>query len=117
MYRDLYLPSEMVDLIQAQIGGRNQGWIFLNNHGRAWKPREIAAQVRRRKRNLGLPEGTTPYAMRHTFASNAINNKDVNPAHVAKLLGHEDLTMLLRTYFHEDPEAMRKAVEKATKSE
>ena len=32
-----------------------------------------------------------------------------------ELLGHADLTMLLRTYFHEDPEAMRKAIEDATK--
>ena len=54
--------------------------------------------------------------MRHTFASNAINGKgNVNPALVAKLLGHEDLTMLMRTYFLEDPKAMRKAVEEATK--
>ena len=55
------------------------------------------------------------YAVRHTWASNAINNSDANPALVAKMLGHTDLTMLLRTYFHEDPEAMRRAVEEATR--
>jgi hypothetical protein len=47
---------------------------------------------------------------RRTFASKAINQSNVNPALVATLLGHADLTMPLKHYLEADPEALRRAV-------
>ena len=59
---------------------------------------------------LGLKDAIFPYAYRGKFASDAINESDANPAMVARLLGHADMTMLMKHYFRENPEAAQKAL-------
>ena len=114
-YRPLYLSPEMTRHVKEQIGDRRHGHIYLKLNGQPWTPGFLGHMVWKIKTKLGLPKEVIAYQYRHAWASAAINESDANPALVAKLLGHQDLTMLLRRYFHEDPEAMRRAVRKATK--
>jgi integrase len=113
--RPIYLSSALAAIIRESIGTRTAGFVFLNSYGDPWKTQAISHRVRKVRIKLGLPDTVVAYNYRHAFASSAINDSNANPAHVARLLGHSDLTMLLKTYFHESPEAMLKAIEEITK--
>lgn len=114
-YRTLYLSAEMAEHLKGAIGKRKAGHVFLRGNGTPWTPKFLGHMIWKTRKRAGLPDTVVAYAVRHTWASRAINEGNVNPALVARAMGHADLTMLLRTYFKEDPEAMRKAVEEATK--
>lgn len=109
-WRPLYCSEAMREHIRMSIAGRQSGPIFPNSKGEAYPPPQIAHQVRKIRLKLNLPKECVPYALRHSFASRAINEANINPALVAKMLGHAGMEMI-RVYFHEDHEAMRRAVE------
>jgi integrase len=111
--RAVYLSPALSALIAGLH--RGEGRVFLNTRGEPRKPHAVGAAVLVLRIKLDLPKGTVPYGFRHKFASRAINDADVNPALVARRLGHSDLGMLLKHYFRESPEAMLRAVEKMTK--
>lgn len=112
--RPVYLSPALAEIITKAIGSRTEGNVFLNSYGKPFKPPTISHSVRRLRIKSGLPKGTCAYGIRHNWFSKAINDSDANPALVARLGGHADLTMLLRTYFHEDPEAMKRAIDEIT---
>ena len=114
-FRPIYMSPRLVELVKGSIGNREDGFVFLHSRGGPWNRPDIQHSVRKIRIALGMPKGTVTYAYRGKYSSDAINNSNVNPALVAKLLGHSDLTMLLRHYFKESPEAMREAVEKIMK--
>jgi integrase len=111
--RTIYLSEAMKDLLAEQIGDRTEGFVFLMGQGKPWKWPTLQARWKRMAKKMGIKGGL--YAYRHTFASTAINDKNVNPALVAQLLGHADLTMLLKHYLEVDPTALQKAVEEINK--
>ncbi len=117
-YRPLYLSAQMVELLRGVIGKRKSGPIFTKPNGKPWDADYLGHIFYRLKVKLGLPEKSCVYVIRHGFASNALNRSDVkvNPLHLARIMGHQDLSMLLKVYFKEDPEAMRKAVDEATRT-
>jgi integrase len=114
-FRPVFLTERAKEIIRARIGARKAGNIFLNSTGVPWTRHTGQQHMRRLRTKLGLGKGCTLYALRHRWASHAINNTSVNPALVALQLGHTDLKMLMKTYLHQDPAAMLKAVEEATK--
>ena len=114
--RTVYLSPAMSKVMVEAIGERTQGPVFLNGYGRRWTPSAISHGVRKLRIKLGLPEGTVPYIIRHGFISNAINDSDANAALIAKLVGHADLTMLMRVYFKENPAAMRRAIDQIARN-
>jgi integrase len=110
--RDVYLSKTMVELIRQAIGTRKQGHVFLNARGTPWKPATIAHDVYKLRIKLKLPESVVPYSIRHGYISSAVNDTDANVALIARQVGHSDLTMMMRNYLHESPEAMRRTVDK-----
>ncbi|MGI8980557.1 MAG: tyrosine-type recombinase/integrase [Pirellulaceae bacterium] len=58
---------------------------------------------------------TTPYIIRHTWATEALT-RGVDPVTVANIMGHKDVTMLMKVYQHLDKkqEHLRKAMHQAT---
>jgi integrase/recombinase XerC len=109
--RTIYLTGEARDVVERLIDGRADGPIFLNSRGEPWTPDTLYCRFKRLRKKLGLGPGVFPYAVRHRFASDAINNGNANPALIAKTLGHADLNMLLKHYLREDPDAVRRALE------
>jgi len=109
--RTIYLTTESRDIVERLIGDRTDGPIFLNARNQAWTPDTLYCRFKRLRKKLGLGEGVFPYALRHRFASSAINDGNANPALIAKALGHADLNMLLKHYLKEDPEAVLRALE------
>lgn len=115
--RPVYMSEAMLAIVREAMGARKEGFVFLNAFGNQWKPPTITHRVRKIRIKLGLPEGVVAYGYRGKFASDAINNGNVNPALVAHLIGHKDLVMLMRNYYKADPEALLRAVEQASRKE
>jgi integrase len=113
--RPVFLTEKARETIRARIGGRQSGRIFLNSAGSPWTRHTSQQYMRRLRNRLGLGKGCTLYAVRHRWASHAINEGNVNPAMVAIQAGWTDLRRLMRTYLHEDTDAMRREMEKAAR--
>ncbi|WP_435017458.1 tyrosine-type recombinase/integrase [Tundrisphaera sp. TA3] len=112
--RTIYLPDDLIESCRSLIGVRTSGPLFLNRAGKPWSPDTIRLRFARLRSKLGLSEGAIPYGTRHRFASDAINVHKMDSLVVAKLMGHANPMMLAKTYFREDGDAMRDAVNRAT---
>jgi integrase/recombinase XerC len=89
------------------------GPIFRNSDGKPWTNFAVACRYKRLSDKLGFK--VFAYAIRHTFATEAIiGGADVIT--VARLMGHKDLSMLNRVYQHvtKDRGHMEAARRKAT---
>jgi integrase len=113
-YRTVFLPEELIALIRSKIGTRD-GHVFLNKAKRPFSSDGVQKRVLIIRKRLGLSDGVYPYACRHRYASDAINDASINPALVARQFGHADLNQLMRTYLHEGDDAMKRMAEQATK--
>ena len=109
--RPVFLSSSMIELCRELIGNRKEGWLMLNHFGGQWSQTALEHRITKLCGTLKITYGATLYSFRHRWASEAINDRRMNPAMVAIQLGHTDLKMLLKTYLHSDHEAMRKALD------
>jgi integrase len=109
--RKIYLTEEMRGLVRRLTGQRTEGFIFLTMTGKPWTHRNLQSWWEKLTKKIPVPEGITLYSYRRSFISSAINEKNVNPALVAQLVGHVGLDVLLKHYLQEDPEALRRAVQ------
>jgi integrase len=117
--RTVPLPTVVADALAAHIAafppGAN-GWIFTSSAGAVyWQDyyatRVFGAAVER----LGLPAGTTTHDLRHHYASVLLAAGESVVA-VAERLGHENATLVLKTYGHLMPDSedrTRRAVDGA----
>jgi site-specific recombinase XerD len=90
-----------------------QGAMFRNSRGEPWKKKALVDRCRRLRARLDFY--VTPYAIRHTFATDAIL-RGVDLVTIAQLMGHVDLRMLSEIYQHVEKhsEHLRAGLEKAT---
>jgi integrase/recombinase XerC len=89
------------------------GKLFRNSDGQPWTNFAIACRCKRLSDKLGFK--VFAYAIRHTFASDAII-AGVDLITIARIMGHTDLTMLNRIYQHvmKDRGHIEAAIMKAT---
>lgn len=74
-----------------------EGPLFRNSDGKPWTNYALACRFKRLSDKLGFK--AFPYAIRHTYATDAILN-GVDIITVSRLMGHSDLKMLERIYQH-----------------
>jgi integrase len=101
--RAVGLTPQLSEVLTRLTAEHPTGPLFRNAHGAAWKPHHIErlfTRIRARLRKAGkaVPRLTTPYALRHTAASEMLA-AGVPPAIVAKQLGHSVQT-LYKHYEH-----------------
>jgi integrase len=114
--RTIYLTAEMTRLVRRLVAGRSQGFIFLTATKRPWTYNNLEQHWSALAHKVQAPKGITLYTYRRTYISTAINEKNVNPALVAQLVGHVGLDVLLKHYLQEDPEALKRAVSEITRN-
>ena len=66
-------------------------YIFIGKRGKKLNPVIIQRELSRIRREQLLPENTTPHSLRHTFATQLLNNK-VDLRSIQELLGHKSLS-------------------------
>jgi integrase/recombinase XerC len=79
------------------------GPLFRSTRGAALSARSVQARIESLRRRLGLPESTTPHALRHAFATHLLAHGGDLRA-IQELLGHESLSTTQR---YADVEAAR----------
>jgi site-specific recombinase XerD len=97
----VYLPPCLQTLSRILVAKRPTGPLFLNSKGRPWTKDTVALAIRRKRRDLGLPESVIAYAYRHTFATESLV-AGASLAETAQLLGHKDTRMVGQVYGHLD---------------
>lgn len=117
--RTVPLPQVVADALAAHIAEfppGSDGSIFTSSTGlvywqEVYASRVFAAAVKR----AGLPTGTTTHDLRHHYASVLLAAGESVVA-VAERLGHENATLVLKTYGHLMPDSedrTRRAVDEA----
>jgi len=109
------------EICQRQALKYPTGPLLRNTHGTPWKPYAIKEWFKRLDAsNYNDPSPTrvnfriSAYVIRHTWATEALEN-GVDPITVATIMGHKDLTQLMKTYQHieKKKDHLRKAMTQA----
>lgn len=117
--RTLPLPGVVADALAAHITDFPQvddGSLFTTTNGNLYRHEHYGARVfAPAVREAGLPGGTTSHHLRHHFASVLLAAGESVVA-VAERLGHENATLVLKTYGHLMPDSedrTRRAIDAA----
>jgi len=111
--RVVLLTAKAFEVSQRLATQYKDGPLFRNVDGKPWRKDALALRCRRLSIKLGFP--ITAYAIRHTFATDAIV-RGVDLETIATLMGHVDLKMLHRIYQHikKRSDHLRAGLSKAT---
>ncbi|MBS91720.1 MAG: recombinase XerC [Rickettsiales bacterium] len=85
-------------------------YIFLGKRGKQLKASIIQKKIRAIRNKLNFPENTTPHSLRHTFATELLENM-VDLRSIQELLGHSSLSTTQK-YTKVTSEKMRSVIEK-----
>lgn len=115
--RELYFPEVLQDIVALQYERFIQAFrrepgpddfIVFNDEGRVMDPDNLSHYFGDILEGLGIKH-IKFHALRHTFASRAVEN-GVDVATVSGLLGHADVTTTTHYYVHPREAAMRRAM-------
>ena len=89
---------------------KSDDFIFLGKKGGKLKPEIIQRLIRKIRNRLILPENTTPHSLRHTFATELLQNF-VDLRSIQELLGHSSLSTTQK-YTSVNKDYLREILEK-----
>ena len=113
--RTIPIASEIQIFIKKMIKEcpyefKSDDFIFLGKKGGKLKPEIIQRLVRKIRYRLVLPENTTPHSLRHTFATELLQNF-VDLRSIQELLGHSSLSTTQK-YTSVNKDYLREILEK-----
>ena len=98
----------------VKINGHSD-FIFLNKkglpmYGVAYAT-EFSAMIKKyNKHNEEQLPKISPHILRHTFCTNMAKNKELSPADLQKIMGHESIVTTLGYYVHGSSESAKSAI-------
>lgn len=104
------LHSRAREALEAYLGDRRSGPIFLSSRGRRISNRRLRSLVKELGQRAGLKKDLHPHTLRHTYAT-LLREAEVELADVGNLLGHASLDTT-RIYDHMSMSRKRAAVDK-----
>ena len=102
-----YLAGARPVLAARTPGGRPMEALFLNRRGLPLGARGIRLRLDRLFARAGLPDGTSPHTLRHSFATHLLDG-GADLRVVQELLGHSSLATT-QVYTHVSPARLRAA--------
>ena len=94
-------------ILRGRGSGADPGALFLNARGGPLGARGLRLRLDALARSAGLPRGTTPHTLRHSFASHLLDG-GADLRVVQELLGHANLATT-QVYTHVAPARLRTA--------
>jgi integrase len=116
--RTIPLPQVVAEALAQHIAEHSpgeDGSLFITNTGQVYGREYYGALFVAAVKRAGLPDGTTSHDLRHHYASVLLAAGESVVA-VAERLGHENATLVLKTYGHLMPDTedrTRRAVDEA----
>jgi len=114
--RVIYLAPEARAILTPLAIKNHGGVLFRNSKGNPWTKDAIKCRLTRISEKVGFR--VIAYGARHSFATQALMEGNVDPISVAHLMGHKDPTMVARVYSHlaKNPNFLREQARKAIQS-
>jgi integrase len=97
--RVVYLPPSVVATCRRLAALNPTGPLFRNSSGTRWKTQSYGKYFRRMREAAGVGPEVVACALRHLFATDALEN-GVPIATVSELLGHSGTAMVSKYYSH-----------------
>jgi len=103
--RKIYLNNAALRIVNRLVSKYPTGALFRNLNGNAWTKDSIKCRFQR----LDLPFQVSAYALRHSWATRAVESGQLSSLEISKLMGHTSTRMLEQVYEHVADEHLRKA--------
>jgi integrase/recombinase XerC len=108
-------PDQERPASSTRSGGRgipaDQDALFFNRRGKPMTQRDVRGMLERYRVAAGVPAGTSPHTLRHSYATHLLEG-GADLRAVQELLGHVALTTT-QTYTHVSNERLRRVYEQA----
>lgn len=103
--------ADAVDAYQKECPYEDKDTLFFGKLGKPLQPAIFQKEIRNLRRQLNLPEYTTPHTLRHSYATHLLS-AGAGLRDIQELLGHEHLSTTQR-YTHVDTSRLLNAYSKA----
>jgi integrase len=113
--RVIGICDELYEIVDRLTAKHSVGPLFRNSFGRPWTTSASFVRFEKARRHQIIREEVTPYAYRHAWATQALEDNKLDVYEVAKALGHQTTQMVMLHYDHSrrNPEHLRQIFQRA----